>query len=421
MGADKVGVGAKCSGAEAGNVAFDAADVGNEGTGGEVRGDLADEGDDLVHRRGHHEQTCALCGDLGGVGDGVAPRLAGQGEAGLGAARPDNDAGGDAAGAGGTGDGGAEQAGGENRELGKHRGGATQKRRAVSSGETLRFGARRGLFPPRMDYSKIPEHHVTTIGDEERAVRRKQWRRIWVAVAVAAGAAIWGWMAHRGAESANKVEATQVQAKLAADVEALVKSYRELTAGGQVSAEALARLDQAIAAEKARQNQGGANAPEDQKYLEKLETERDDWLGQAALPRLASLEAAAEALRAAGDWEAAAENLRKALALQRAINGGSAAAQVKDYVRETRLAQALMATEAGPGQQTVRAALAKAEAAEAAQRWSEARAAYIEARAAQLSLNQKFRGARYADTATLTRIEQKLAALPGGEAGAPPR
>ena len=272
-----------------------------------------------------------------------------------------------------------------------------------------------------MDYSKIPEHHVTTIGDEERAVRRKQWARIWVIVALVAGAAVWWWMDRRSAESASKVEATQVQERLAAEVTALVKSYRDLTVGGQVSAEALSKLDQAIAAEKARQSHGGSNAPAEQKYLEKLEMERDDWLGRAALPRLVSLEAAAEALRAAGDWEAAAESLRKALALQRAINGGSAAAQVKDYVRETRLAQALMATEAGPGQQTVRAALAKAEAAEAAQRWSEARAAYVEARAAQLSLNQKYRGARYADTATLTRIEQKLAALPGGEAGAPPR
>ena len=202
---------------------------------------------------------------------------------------------------------------------------------------------------------------------------------------------------------------------------ALERSYRDLTVGGQVSAEALAKLDQAIAAERERQGLGRTSTPQEQKYLAKLETERDDWLGRAALPRLASLEAAAEALRASGDWEAAAENLRTALALQRAINGGSAAAEVKDYVRETRLAQALVAAEVGPGQQTVRAALAKAEVAEAAQRWSEARAAYGEAKAAQLNLNQKYRGARYADTATLNRIEQKLATLPGGETGGPGR
>lgn len=272
-----------------------------------------------------------------------------------------------------------------------------------------------------MDYSKIPEHHVTTIGDEERAVRRKQWIRIWLVLAVVAGAAAWAWIARLRAESASQIAATQTQVRMSAEVAALEKSYRALTVGGQVSAEALAMLDQAITAERARQNQGGSNSPEDQSYLEKLERERDDWLGRAALPRLVSLEAAAEALRAGGDWETAAETLRKALALQRAINGGSAAAQVKDYVRETRLAQALMAAEAGPGQQTVRAALAKAEAAESAQRWAEARAAYTEARAAQLSLNQKFRGARYADSATLARIEQKLAALPGAETGAPPR
>lgn len=64
MGADEMGLAIERDGAEAGDVALDAAHVGHERVGCEVRGDQAREGHDLVHRCGDHDEACAF----GGVG-----------------------------------------------------------------------------------------------------------------------------------------------------------------------------------------------------------------------------------------------------------------------------------------------------------------------------------------------------------------
>jgi len=262
-----------------------------------------------------------------------------------------------------------------------------------------------------MDFSKIPEHQVTTIGAEERRLRRRRLGLIAAVVAVGLAGAAWAFSEWRSEQSAAGEAILAAQAVLAGRVGQLEKRYRVLTAEGRVNAEALAALDEAIKAERERQQLGGRTNREEQRFLEGLERERDDWLGRAALPRLASLEAAAQAMRDAGDTTAAVENLRQALALQRAINGGSAAAAVKDYVRETRLAQALVVAEVEPLRSAVQTALGRAKAGEAAQDWLAVRVAYTEARTAQIALNQKYPGTRFADTQALNRIESELASL----------
>lgn len=372
----------------------------------------------MVHRCGDHDEARFLGGVGGRIGDGIAPRLFGEGETGLRPAGPDNNPSGDAAGTGGAGDRSTEQAGGENRELRKHLGGATQKQCAVSSGETLRFGGGWPGVKRGMDFTKIPEHQVTTIGDEERALRRKRWLMRGVGVLVAVGTAGWFYFSWRADQNEEQAAVAAAQAKLAGRVMAFEKSYRTLVAGGEVSAEALVALDGAIAAERERQRISRGARREDQRYLEGLERERDNWLGRAAVPRLASLEAAAAAQADAGEMGAAVESLRQALALQRAINGGSAAAKVKDYVREARLAQALVAAEVAPLKREVQEALAQATEAEAGQRWVDAREAYVRARAAQLTLNQKYPGSRFSDTQQFNRIEQELASLQAADAAA---
>lgn len=269
-----------------------------------------------------------------------------------------------------------------------------------------------------MDFTKIPEHQVTTMGDEERALRRKLWLMRGVVVLVAMGTAGWFYFSWRADQKVEQAAAAAAQAKLAAQVVDFEKSYRALVAGGEVSAEALVALDGAIAAERERQGIGRGTRREDQRFLEGLERERDNWLGRAAVPRLESLEAAAKAQTDAGDMGAAVESLRQALALQRAINGGSAAAKIKDYVRETRLAQALVAAEVAPLKKEVQEALAQAAEAVAGQRWVDARGAYVRARAAQVTLNQKYPGSRFSDTQQLNRIEQELASLQAADAAA---
>jgi hypothetical protein len=106
--------------AGAGEFAFDAADVGDDRASGEGGGDLAGELDDFFDGGGEDDEGRVADGFLGRVGDGVAPRLFLERETSLGAAGPDDDAAGDAAGAGGHGDGTAEQAGGEDGELVEH-------------------------------------------------------------------------------------------------------------------------------------------------------------------------------------------------------------------------------------------------------------------------------------------------------------
>jgi hypothetical protein len=267
-----------------------------------------------------------------------------------------------------------------------------------------------------MDFTKIPEHNVTTIGDEERKLRRGRWLKIGAVMAVIAGLAAWYFTGMRAARAAERAKVAVKQVRLTARVAELEKNYRALIAGGRVSAEALLTLDQAISAERERQQLTQRTRQEDQRHLDELETERDDWLARAALPRLSALEAAAQAQRDAGELEPAAENLRVALALQRVINGGSAAARVKDYVRETRLAQALLAAEVEPLQRDVKAALARADVAAEKQQWVETRQAYVQARAAQVLLNQKYPGTRFSDTTTLNRIDQELASLQAADA-----
>lgn len=137
VGADEVRVRGEGGVSEAGDFGFYAADIGDERAGGEVGCDLAGERDDLIDGGGEDNERGAADGFVGGVGDGVAPRLLAEFQASFGTAGPEDDAGGHAAGAGGAGDGTAEEAGGENRELGEggHR---AERRKKVRRCRALR-------------------------------------------------------------------------------------------------------------------------------------------------------------------------------------------------------------------------------------------------------------------------------------------
>ena len=120
VGADEKGGRGRRGVAGAGEFAFDAADVGDDCTSWQGGSDLAGEFDDFFDGCGQDNERRVADGFFGCVGDGVAPGLGLERETGFGAAGPDDDAAGDAAGAGGHGDGTAEQAGGEDGELVEH-------------------------------------------------------------------------------------------------------------------------------------------------------------------------------------------------------------------------------------------------------------------------------------------------------------
>ena len=104
----------------AGQRAFGGTNVGDPGAAANVGGDLRDQLDDAIDRSGEYDQIRLAHGGFGRGGDAGTPRLALQGDAHLGAARPDGDALGDSAGVGGEADGAAQQAGSEDREMRNH-------------------------------------------------------------------------------------------------------------------------------------------------------------------------------------------------------------------------------------------------------------------------------------------------------------
>ena len=76
MRADKMRVRTKSGGAQASNFLFHTAHIGHDCASGEVGGDLADQGNDLVNRGGDHNEAGPSDRGFGGLGYCVAPRLA---------------------------------------------------------------------------------------------------------------------------------------------------------------------------------------------------------------------------------------------------------------------------------------------------------------------------------------------------------
>ena len=107
-------------GGEAAQLAFYAAHIGHDRAGAQGGGNAAGELNDASHGGGEHDEIGLGDGSLGAIGYGVAPGLVLQREAHFGAARPQHDAGGEAAIVGGTRYRGAEQAGGEDGKSGYH-------------------------------------------------------------------------------------------------------------------------------------------------------------------------------------------------------------------------------------------------------------------------------------------------------------
>jgi len=121
VGADKGDAGGHGGGALVAEFGFDAAHVGDDGTGGQMRADLAGEFDDFFNGCGEDDEAGGAHGFLGRIENLVTPGLVAQLLADFGAARPDDDAPGETAYVGGLGDGTAKQAGSENRQLFEHR------------------------------------------------------------------------------------------------------------------------------------------------------------------------------------------------------------------------------------------------------------------------------------------------------------
>jgi hypothetical protein len=195
---------------------------------------------------------------------------------------------------------------------------------------------------------------------------------------------------------------------LADQAAAAEEKYHELAArkGNEAAAEAI--LSRAISLQQELLRRNRQAGPEHARRLERLEEARDTLRARASVGRITALEAAA------GDAPATAESLealREALILQQEINRSAASPRLKDFVRETRLAQRLEAAEAGPLRATADAALREAEAAAKEQDWTSALPAYERARRVLAEINQRFPRSRQADIGLLERITTEMVSL----------
>ena len=100
--------GGQGGGGEPADLGLHAADIRNDRTLLQARGDFAHERDDAIDGRGNHHEVGGPHGLSGGFRDGVAPRLSAQREACFRPAGPERDALRCAAGAGSLGGGAAE-------------------------------------------------------------------------------------------------------------------------------------------------------------------------------------------------------------------------------------------------------------------------------------------------------------------------
>ena len=425
--ADEVGAGGEGGVAEAGDLAFHTADIGDEGAGSEIGGDLAAEGDDLVDRGGEHDQVSPLHGCVGRVGDGVAPRLFAEGETRFRAAGPENDPGGDTVDARGAGDRPAEETGGEDRELGKGRHGRKNAKTAggvePGGGDGVRGSQPRGglgshcIFRgptfPRVRMAYKPTW-------DERLEEVKPLVGPAVAAAVVLALAGWlGWFLLGPAKATKPLAAPPKEAaarlaavqRVAGEVDLLEKTYQRALESGASAEAAGAMLNRVIEKQRELLRLQPAATTEQTEKLARLEGARGSQRSRAALARSLALEKEALAAERAGQGAEAREKLREALQLQREANAHATAEELKDVPRESRLAQEIDAGDAVPLHAAVGNYLTLARSAVAQEHWDEALKAFREARNAQAELNQRFAATRYADLPALDKIDGEIATL----------
>lgn len=207
------------------------------------------------------------------------------------------------------------------------------------------------------------------------------------------------------------------QARLSADVDTLEKTYQRAIESGAV-ADAAELLDRAIEKQRERLRLDPGVNPAQTARLTRLEAMRSSTRAGAAVAQSVALEKEALAAQQAGQSAGVTDKLREALRLQQEANANATAADVQNFPREARLAQAIELAETEPLHTAVENALALAHAAAAQEHWDDALKAYTDARTAQAEINQKHPTTRYAVLADLDAIDGEIASLQAAGAAA---
>ena len=203
--------------------------------------------------------------------------------------------------------------------------------------------------------------------------------------------------------------------RLSGEVDVLEKTYRRALEAGEDTTAATRLLDRVIARQRERLRLEPEGNAVESKRLARLEAERASLRSRVAAARSAVLEHEAQAAQAAGLAGEAQDKLREALQLQREANANAASEDLKDFQRETRLAQIIEESEIEPAHTAVETALTLARAALTRDQRDEALKAFTEARARQTELNQRHPETRYADMTLLDQIDGEIESINAAE------
>lgn len=200
-------------------------------------------------------------------------------------------------------------------------------------------------------------------------------------------------------------------AKIKAEVEDLEKQYQVYAEANITSDEARAVLSTAVDQQRALVRAAPRGDYSAQVVLERLLASLDTLDARRASGRIEDLVKDGEAAQAAMKLDEARAAFREALDLQNRVNGSSASARLKNFVRATTLEQALVTLEVLPLQREKEDSMTRGRAAVAEERWADALAAFISARDAQDRINRDFSGSRFANLGELDRLEAEIASL----------
>ena len=199
--------------------------------------------------------------------------------------------------------------------------------------------------------------------------------------------------------------------KLAAEVSELEKQYQVYAAANIITDEAFAVLSGALERQRALVRAAPRGDYTAQANLERLQGEFDTFEANRLNPKIEALQKDGEAAQAEMKLEEAERAFREAIELQNKINGSSAAARMKNFVRVTRLEQSLAGLAVLPIVREKDASLAKAREAVKEERWADALSGYMSARDAQDRINREYSRTKYANLLELDRLETEIASL----------
>ncbi len=223
--------------------------------------------------------------------------------------------------------------------------------------------------------------------------------------------ALLAWLAWRQLGATRPRSGAAAPGAAQAEVDALERDYARALEAGMSDAEVGQLLDRAIAKQRSVLQQETPPSSAGTARLARLEGARSTLRGRAALARSELLEKQAAQQQAGGHVEEAKESLRNALRLAREANANLAGSELRDLPREARLAAQIEEADAAPLHTNVTVAETLARAAATREEWPEAAKGYADARAAQLELNRKFPGSRYADVKAIDRFDAELASI----------